>query len=436
MEVRAGEIRRGLNQSSSEGEFHTMARRPLPHRQFDFRRSASGSVAVQAAFLILLALGFVALGVEASQLLLEQRKQQSVADSAAMTAASAVMLGVSDLQAEARAVAAQLGYRDGVNNVTVTASNPPAAGTHAGDAQYVEVKVRRTYTPGLMQLFRQGPLTVQARAVAKAGQSSKTCLFALDTSGADALNVDNNAVLNMPGCGLATNSTSNSSINLHNNSTLNGSVTTAGDVLMGSAAAVSGSINRHSSVVTDPYVGVALPAKGSSKTVSGTTLSPGNYAAGWNFDNNTTITLQPGVYYVGTELKTKNNVTINGTGVTIIIDGDYAMDFGNGATLNLSAPTDATTYSTAGILFYSAASHTQKTQSIGNNGTLNLTGALYFPSQTVYFGNNVTTTGSTCTQVIGKNIQIQNNANLTFNSSCTGKGTTDIGSSSNASLAE
>jgi Flp pilus assembly protein TadG len=432
MKAGAGETRRDLNHSSSEDEFHAMARRSLPDRLFDFRRSASGSVAVQAAFLILLALGFIALGVEASQLLLEQRKQQSVADSAAMAAASAVKLGVSDLQGEARAVAAQLGYRNGANNVTVTAVNPPSAGAHAGDSQYVEVKVKRAYTPGLMQLFRQGSVTVQARAVAKAGQSSAACILALSGSGT-AISMANNSSLTLPGCGVATNSTSGSSISLGNNAIIGGNVTTAGDI--SGSGTVTGTVTKQASAATDPYASVSFttPA-GPNPSTSGSTLSPGVYTSGWTFGNNTTKTLEAGVYYVKSGISFGNNVTINGTGVTIVIDGNYAISSGNGLALNLSAPTSGLT---KGIALYSSKNNSSSvTQTFSNNATLNVTGALYFPSQSVQLDNNVSTTGPSCTQIVANKLILSNNATITLKPSCTGVGTTDIGSSSNASLAE
>jgi hypothetical protein len=413
-----------------------MARRPLSDRPFDFWRSASGSVAVQAAFLMLLVLGFIALGVEASQLLLEQRKQQSAADSAAMAAAA---LNVPNRTTEARALTASVGYRHGVNNVAVSVADPPGAGAHVGDSQYLEVKVQQAVTPGIMQLFHPGSVTVQARSVALKAFNVSACLVALDTSSSGAIYIKNNAVVTTSACGLATNSASASAVDLRNNVTVNGAVASAGGVSTSPGVVVSGGIGKHASAVSDPYASRAIPARPSTPqpnaaSTPSSPLNPGWYPNGWDFGNNANVTLNPGVYWIGTKLNFGNNATITGTGVTLIIDGGYAINPGNGATLNLTAPTSGTT---AGILFYSSASNSSAVQqNFGNHDVLNLKGLLYFPSQTMFFDNNITTGASACTQVVARKIVIENNATLTFNSSCSGVGTSQMIVKINPRLAE
>ena len=381
--------------------------------------------------LMLLVLGFIGLGVEISQLLLEHRKQQSVADAAAIAAASAPVTGASNLQYEARAVAAQLGYRHGENGVTVTAANPPTTGAHTGDAKYVEVKIQRAFTPAFVQLFRQGAFTVQARAMAKAGEGSKTCIMALGTTGT-ALSLANNATLTMPGCGVMVNSTSNSAASLDNNATINGDLTVAGDVSQANNAVVTGTLTTGASGGTNPYAAYSPTGERPEQDSSGSTLDPGVYPDGWDFKNETK-TLRPGTYYIQSKLALDNNVTLTGTGVTIVIEGNYDVRVRNNVTLNLSAPT---TGDNKGMLLYSSPNNTSVTQTFGNNTTLNITGALYLPSQTVKFDNNVTTTSSSCTQIISKSLELDNNAAVTLKPDCSGAGTAQLGSSSNASLVE
>ena len=414
-----------------------MAPQSRPDPQAGFGRSTSGSVAVQVALLLLLVLGFIALGVEVSQLLLEHRKQQAVADGAAIAAASAMALGA-DLPAEARAVAASLGYNDTANDIAVTVANPPASGTYAGNNQFVEVKVERTFTPGLIQLFRQGVFTVRARALARGGQASSACLMALDTSAADAVNIYNGAVVGLPGCGVISNSTSNSSINVSNSATVNGFVTTAGDITVGSNAVINGTVAKHASAAVDPYAGINPGARPSNQLTAPSKpsepLDPGWYQDGWDFGSNAKVDLKPGIYWVSKKLSMKPGTRITGKGVTIIIDGNYQIDTGSGTTIELTAPTISPT---AGIVFYSSKNNIPTfTQAFKNGNTLIANGALYFPSQTVEFSNNLTTSGGSCTQVVARKIQIDQNAILTFNSSCTGFGTSQLGSSTPASLVE
>ena len=418
----------------AEERRRSMPPQSRPDPQTGFGRSTSGSVAVQVALLLLLVLGFIALGVEVSQLLLEHRKQQSAADSAAVTAASAKLAGIADLRSEARAVAASQGYNDAANDVAVTVDNPPSGGTYAGNSQYIEVKVERTFTPGLIQLFRQGAFTVRARATAKAAAGSSACMMALDTSADKALELSNNASINLPGCGLIVNSTSNSAIRLENNATVTGNVTVAGAVSKANNAVVNGTVTTAASAGSDPYAGVSPSRAGlTDQDTTGPTLKPGIYKNGWDLSNGFNKPLEPGLYFIKSKFVLKNNVTLTGTGVTIIVDGDYDIDIGNNVTLTLSAPTSGVT---SGIVLYSSSNNNTVIHKFNNNTTLNLTGALYFRNQTVRFMNNVITNGSLCTQVVARKIQLQNNAAVTLNSSCSGTGTSTLGSGGAASLVE
>lgn len=382
--------------------------------------------------LLLLVLGFLALGVEVSQLLLEHRKQQSVADSAAV-AAAAVLGTSSDPQTEARAVAGELGYRNGVNGVVVSAA-APSSGAHAGDANYVEVQVQRSITPALIQLYRKGAFTVRARAMGKRGQSLSACLMALATSGT-AIDIANNVTLSLPGCGAISNSNSNSAVNLGSNATLDGTATVVGSVFLGSGAKVTGVVNTGADATLNPYASfnpARLTTPRTAPSNPTTQLQPGVYAQGWSFANNAVVSLAPGQYWVQTRLITQNNVTITGTGVTIVIDGSYAMSIGNGTILTLSAPTTGTT---TGLVFYSPATNNSSTaQTFGNNSALNLTGALYFPSQRVVFGNNSAAGASSCTQVVAWAMTF--NGNGTFRPDCTGTTVAKLGNTGKAGLVE
>jgi hypothetical protein len=146
-----------------------------------------------------------------------------------------------------------------------------------------------------------------------------------------------------------------------------------------------------------------------------------------------TINLSPGTYYIDSQLELKNNVVINGTGgVTIVINGNYAMDIANNATLNLTAPTSG---NFAGLTFYSSQSATSSiTQKFSNNTVINIEGAIYFPNQILEFDNNSVMADNACTHVIARKITLMNNAKL--GNECDGTGVQPIGSSSAAQLVE
>jgi hypothetical protein len=410
-----------------------------PFHRPRFSNCTRGSVAVQAALLMLLVLAFIALGVEVSQLLLEHRMEQTVADSAAMAAASAVKLGVTDLQAEARAVAAQQGYRNGAGGVTVTAANPPASGPHTGDAKYVEVRISRVVTPGLIQLFRPGAITVSARAVASIGASGSTvCALLLEPTASMALKMDGaNPNLNLPNCAINVNSTSNSAVWMSNASKIIGDVNVAGNVLNQNSSTIVGTITRGAAKGTDPYATVTLPSATTQTMPSlstgneNITLNPGIYTTAWNFWGSQKVKLKPGVYFVKSGIGISTGVTVTGTEVTIVLDGNYTININGSSSLNITAPTSGPT---AGIAIY--AKQTTGIQQFTNTVTLSITGALYYPNGGVELNSNAMNSASQCTQLIAKTLYLTNNAVLTLRGACTGAGTSSLGASGPSALAE
>ena len=153
------------------------------------------------------------------------------------------------------------------------------------------------------------------------------------------------------------------------------------------------------------------------------TLNPGTWCNGVSFTNDAQIKLNPGVYYVNKgNFSVGGAVQMTGTGVTIIFTGcgsNYAYaTIGNGATVTLTAPTTGTT---AGIAFFGDPNAPASTTSnFGGGANMNITGAIYFPSETVQFNNGISNpTG--CTQLIAGMIQFSGGAK--FSNNCAGTGT-------------
>ena len=188
---------------------------------------------------------------------------------------------------------------------------------------------------------------------------------------------------------------------------------------------------KNGATIADPYANVALQSAPACTAQSGSggngatvNLSPGQFCSGWNFSNNVTVNLAPGTYYVDQQLSITNNAILNGTsGVTIVVNGNYAMSIGNNATVNVTAQSSG---AYAGLAFFGSRTGTSSvTQTFSNNTTLNIVGAVYFPNQMVSFGNNGSTGNTGCTQVIGRIVNVQNNVNL--DNHCSGTGVRPIG---------
>jgi hypothetical protein len=108
--------------------------------------------------------------------------------------------------------------------------------------------------------------------------------------------------------------------------------------------------------------------------------------------------------------------------VTIIINGNYTIYVGAGSAFNITAPS---TPPFAGIAIFGNGSPggTQEFAANGQNN-IKIRGAIYFPGQTIHFDPNFQLNPSLCTQIIGDQIHIENNAGVSAN--CSGAGVASI----------
>jgi hypothetical protein len=402
---------------------------------FSALRSNRASVAIQTALVLIALIGMVALGTEMVYLLYKHRQMQSAADAAALGAVTAMMTGnPSDFRTEALAISANAGFTDGTDGVIVTINNPPVLGAYAGNDAAVEVIVSQPQTLGLANLFRSGVFDVGARAVAMAENAAEYCILALDPTASGALNISNNGVVANPVCGVAVNSSSASALKLSNNAVVNGPVNVHGGISLSNNAQLNGTpINQHAALTANPYADrtVQTPPACTAQSGSGgnnatINLTAGHFCSGWNFSNNVTLNLAAGIYYIDQILNIGNNAIVNGTGgVTLVINGNYAINITNNTHLTLTAPT---TGPYAGLAMFASPTATSSiTQTFSNNAVIRIIGAIYMPNQIIDYQNNSGTNATRCTQIVGRMVYVSNN--VTLNNNCTYTGTSPIGSS-------
>ena len=396
-------------------------------------RSNRASVAIQTALIMVALIGMVALGTEIVFLLYKHRQMQTVADAAAMGSAVAEIAGnPTDFRTEAYAISAKDGYVNGVKGVTVAVNNPPLAGAYAGNASAIEVIVGQPQQLSLVSLFRSGTFNVGARAVALIQSSSLYCILALDPSASGAMNINNNAIVANSVCGVAVNSSSRTALILSNNAAINGPVNVHGGWSLSNNAKLNGTpANQNAAIIPDPYASrtIQTPPACTAQSGSGSgtvNLTAGHFCSGWNFSNNVTVNLGAGAYYIDTQLSVGNNAIINGTGgVTLIVNGNYAVNITNNAHVTLTAPT---TGPYAGLAIFSSRTATSTvTQTFSNNAVIKIIGAIYMPNQIIDYENNSGTNATRCTQIVGRKIIVLNNVQL--NNNCANTGTSNIGSS-------
>ncbi len=157
------------------------------------------------------------------------------------------------------------------------------------------------------------------------------------------------------------------------------------------------------------------------------TLDPGRYCGGIEISGGADVTFNPGLYINdGGSFEVAGNSTIYGDGVTFILTADDpanigTVSFSGGTVGDLTAQSDdGNPY--AGVLFYqdplAPISYPGKGKKIveGKNkilggSTIDLKGALYFPSQRVQFTGGAAA-GNGCMQVIARTVDFMGNANF------------------------
>lgn len=294
-------------------------------------------------------LGFVAFAADIGTLLHAKRNLQIAADSAAI--AGAAELNYGDMTTAGQAAAAQNGVIIGTNGGAVAVNSPPTEGAYVGQAGYVEAIVSQNQPTFFMKMFNIGSQTVAARAVAWNGGSSNGCVYILNPTASDAMQLQGSFDVSAPKCGVVVDSNNADALQF----TGGGGTLTAGSV-----GVVGGDGGQTGDSTPAPVTGIApvsdplgslVPPNPSSMTCttpSGNltgTISPGCYiaAAGKKgalgtitVDN---ATLSSGTYVFEGNVDLEGNVsTVAGGGTTLdIVNG--ALTEGTGTVLDIVAPT-------------------------------------------------------------------------------------------------
>jgi hypothetical protein len=406
----------------------------------DLHTDQSGNIAVMMAFLLPILAGTLGLGFEFSNWYLQTRAMQNAADSAAMAAASN---GSSNYDVESKAVAAQYGFVDGVNNVTVTASN--TATCPAGGTTCYSVTITRVVPLYLSQVVGyQGNIVVNGangESLTSAAIAQQTiiqqpiCLLALNQSG-PSLRTNGAPNSNFTGCSVMSNSSA----------TCNGSNLNA--IYGLSHGTNNGCGNNQQSgipILADPYYDLHtnIPNNTCSlypqETKHGSTWSGGTsltgsqtYSGNVQFcgdvqltgdvvintpDNVTgaTIVIQNGML----DLNGHTLSTANGSAVNIVFSGTsgsyshYPTDTKTGGVLNIQAPSGGTF---PGIAIYQdplLTSGINVTYS-GNNPSWDITGLVYLPNADVQISGDVGQSkyGAACFVMVAGSVLINGTSNI------------------------
>lgn len=438
-------------------------------------RDRKGAIALVTAFSLMAVVGFAGLGTEASYWYVKKQSMQSAADSAAFSAAAAILNGETFTTPTtgtpvnaAEAVLATYGFTGGTGGDTTISvtSPPPAPDAFSNDTNAVEVTITQTLPRLLSAFFISSDPTVSASAVAtQVASSAPPCVMALDTGNVKDVSDSGSATLNMPGCNMYINSSATNALNMSGSA----QITAASTYVVGGASSTAGvhdSVGTHLDTGTpeaDPFASqsFSMPSGcgggATTTSVTGTkTLQPGVYCGGITVNNGANLTLAPGTYYMngGSGVANENaglnvlsGATISGQGVTIVLTGST----GNYATVQISGSANVTLDTTtlgplAGLTFFqdrnapaTPANPTPTTENnFGGGANLNIGGGIYFPKQLVTYSGgapNNASTAAPCTELIAYQVTIGGNTN--FNSNCGSLGSgSGLGGSTVVALVE
>lgn len=357
-------------------------------RQPKLRRGERGAVLILVAILLPVLIGFLALAVDVGYLYSMKRKYQTVADAAALACAQQMQR------------ATPCTYRNGANNVQAL-DLAAEYGLSWGDVNtsqpadnQVSISLTRSVPTFFMKVLGLNTVSVVASATA---EMTPTCLYTLNPSGINSLNVQPASGNDMPACGSYVNSNhSTSAFNAGAGSTFNA---LANSIWVVGGRSGSGTVSPIPRLgvapIGDPLVGMPNPTitAGCDYTnrvvTAKTTLTPGNYCNGIRIATTAAVNFNPGLYVLkGGGLTAQANSNLIGTDVTFYNTAGEGFAYGpiniaaGGTTIRMSAPT---TGNLKGILFFQDRSIAiESPASIFGSGAGSynhkLAGALYFPT--------------------------------------------------------
>jgi Flp pilus assembly protein TadG len=377
------------------------------------RKNDAGQALLFTALALGVLMGFAGLAIDMGMLRYEKRLQQTAADAAAIAGASNLSYG--GVTSGAQNASAANGFADTSGNtgtcttssspgscgcpntvgcVTVTVNNPPASGPHTGNSNYVEVLVSAVQPTYFMKAVPGGPAkeTVVARAVATnlSGGANSGCLVTLDpnTDGIEGININGNATLNGPNCGIVDDGNLDTTGRAY-------TITTGTFGVSGSWIGQTGDITCTAQPSDCPVVGspssgdplsyLTPPPVGTPVSFNSSNIVPGTYN-GISLTGSNTYVFPAGTYVLdGGSFTCSGTPTIQGTGVMFYFTNGATYNCTGSVTVQLTAPSSG---AYAGILFYQDPSDTVG-PSLGGNSASFFNGALYFPkSRITFFGNS------------------------------------------------
>lgn len=362
-----------------------------------FARATRGNVAITFVISSVALVGAAGAAVDYSTASSAKTAMQAALDSTALTLVkSAASLSPTDLTSGASAEFRATFTRTNVSATQVAAQYDPTSGV-------LTLNSSGNVPLSLMGIFGYQTASISAVSKSKLGGAAlwPVCVMITNPDSNHTLLVKNQASIDFNNCIVQVNTQNWDAVEARDTSyihSVNGKNCFVGDIHYGD---VTPPKLETCDFLPDPYASLTVPANScdfQNMTVSAnTTLSPGTYCGGLRITGSSSVTFNPGIYYMQAgDFQILGSSSVSGSGVTFLLSGNSTnINFNTTGTINLS-PTTAGSW--AGFLFYWDQVTTKKGQTdVISSATAKFSGVIYFAGQTLSIkdGANVTVnTGS------------------------------------------
>jgi hypothetical protein len=368
-------------------------------------------------------MGVVGLVVDGGNVLLDRRKAQNAADSAALAGAIVRVRNVGeDWVAASVASAAENGYNnDGVSN-KIEIYSPPKEGPHKDDVEYMQVIITSHVKTYFARVVGRSEITNVASAVAHTkpavmkpllGEAAIVSLA--PTSGCNkeiAFRVYQEATFEVSGGNVFINSNNQTCALLQEAGgsiymRYNDPITVVGGVSIQNPRRISPVISVGASPINYPppfFMPDVTCKKQAVIKEDGTTMSPGSW--GSKFPPENVTNLESGVYCLEHGFTAGKNTNLSGKGVVIKVSkGNFETK--GASTLQLSAPEEG---NLAGLLIYVPMDNGGKVE-LNLSSASKFTGTILAPASNILVKENKSKYGFH-SQIIGYRISLSGDSNV------------------------
>jgi Flp pilus assembly protein TadG len=368
----------------------------------------SGATAMIFAVCLPLLGMLAAAGIELAFLASDRAKMQGVADSAALMGARAMAVTTHTGVVE-RAKAFAEGELTAIKNRSTVTIN----GEVNAETKTVTVRIESHRMSFFGDLLPPGGFRIGVRSSA-IGMGAPLCVLTLQTKNDKSLNPKDSAVLSSGGCAVQ----SDSDIDVENSA----KITAAAVRSVGPASGmITPAAQVGSQKIDDPFTALnlnePLPCLIKLPTTnhkSGTTsLGPGVHCGKIEVGGGATLKLLPGAHYFMEELQVKEDSTLEGTDVVVILGKDAKLKIQDKAKLSLEG---RKTGAFAGFVLATQRDMTNDVELVSENAR-KLLGTVYIPAaKLIVDGKDKVAEQSSWTVIVSKSLQIKGSATLVINS--------------------